>query len=280
MPLTRYCSSSRSYLDQYGSYGTGTANHNTFAHPHAVHAPFGTIKNASGATIWYGEGRVITAEDWGAQSGAREHYLGIKSTIAAQPYRITSTGYWDFGYRVTDHASHQGVTVIDGNNNVVRSALAPSGLQPPGSYTADWDGRNNAGSVAPSGAYRFRVRVISAYGCGGSSWCDQTLTSATFSWAPVTVSISGPTYITSTGSYTWSAGPVPYPGSYTYQWSYRSSGGSWTNLGTAGTQSRSISSTTPDFDLKVVVTSASGSASSTISVDNAAWNPPTCNPNC
>ncbi len=267
------------YLDQYGTYGTGSTNDNTFAHPHAIHAPFGTM-NAGGATIWYGEGRVLTAEDWGAQSGAREHYLGIKSTITAQAHQITSNAHWDFSYNVTDHATHDGVNVIDVNNNVVRSGLTATGLQPPGTYSADWDGHTNTGAVAPNGYYRFRAHMVSAYGCGGSSWCDQTLTSGSFFWSPVSVSISGPNYLPSAGTYSWSANPVPTSGTYTYQWSYMSTGGSWTNLGTAATQSRSISSGTPDFQLRVTVSSASGSGSYTISVDNALWDPPQCNPYC
>ncbi len=263
------------YLDQYGSYGTGTTSDNTFAHPHAVHAPFGTMKNASGGTIWYGEGRVITAEDWGTQSGAREHYLGINSTITAQPYYISSAAHWDFSYSVTDHATHQGVSVIDANSNVVRSGLDPTGLQPPGSYTADWNGYNNAGSFAPQGYYRFRVRVISAYGCGGFSWCDQTLTSGSFYWTPLSVSTSGPTYLATGGTYTWTANPAAGTGPYTYQWSYLSdNGGSWTNLATAQTQSRAVSSSTPDFFLKVVVTDPTGSTGNTIYV----WAPGGCSP--
>ncbi len=63
-------------LDRYGTYGTGATNYNTFANPHAVHVPFG-IKTVGGQNVWYGEGRILTAEDWGAWSGGLEHFLGV-----------------------------------------------------------------------------------------------------------------------------------------------------------------------------------------------------------
>src|SRR5690242_3431455 len=81
------------YLDSYGTYGVGSGNDNTFAHPHAVDVPFGYKGGPLQGWAWFGDGRVITAEDWGTQSGAREHYLGINSTITAQP-SLTSTWHW------------------------------------------------------------------------------------------------------------------------------------------------------------------------------------------
>jgi pimeloyl-ACP methyl ester carboxylesterase len=95
---------------------------------------------------------------------------------------------------------------------------------------------------------------------------------------PPTASISGPTYVASAGTYTWTGNPAGGTGPYTYQWSYLPQGGSWTNLGTAQTQSRSISWTTPDFSLKVVVTDPVGSGSSTIFVDNGLSDPGGCGP--
>ncbi|HEX9727407.1 MAG TPA: hypothetical protein VGA37_02745 [Gemmatimonadales bacterium] len=50
---------------------TGATNYNTFAHPHSVHVPFGK-KLVGGNTRWYGECRLLTAEDWGAGSGGLE----------------------------------------------------------------------------------------------------------------------------------------------------------------------------------------------------------------
>jgi len=266
------------YLDSYGTYGVGASNDNTLAHPHAVDVPFGYKGGPIQGWAWFGDGRVITAEDWGTQSGAREHYLGINSWITAQPF-LTSTWHWDFSYNVTDHAEHQGVTVIDANGNVVRSGLAPTGLQPPGSYTADWDGHTDAGSFAGDGNYRFRVRLISAYGCSGSSWCDQTLTSSSFLWSPVTV--SGPSSITTAGTYTWTANPSYGTPPYTYQWQYRNVGSqTWNSLGTGQSQSRSIASGTPSFDIQVTMSWASGGGWADMSVDNSGGGCGPCSPTC
>ena len=53
-------------IARYGSYGTGATNYNTFAYPHDVHIPFGK-KIVNGQTIWYGEGRILMAEQRGAR---------------------------------------------------------------------------------------------------------------------------------------------------------------------------------------------------------------------
>jgi len=64
-------------ITRYGSYGTGATNYNTFAYPHDVHIPFGK-KVVGGQTIWYGDGRILTAEQWGPGSGGLEHWLGVE----------------------------------------------------------------------------------------------------------------------------------------------------------------------------------------------------------
>ena len=69
--------------------------------------------NGSGQTIWYGEGRVITAEDWGTQSGALEHYLGIDGAVTAQPQTDSYGDAW-FSYRTTDYAFHSVYVVNQG----------------------------------------------------------------------------------------------------------------------------------------------------------------------
>ncbi len=166
------------YIDRYGVYGVGASNNNTFAHPHAIHAPFGTKKNGSNQTIWYGEGRILTAEDWGAQSGAREHYLGVNVTNAG--VSVDSGGpFAAFGYVTTDHA-YQTVSVVDWNGSQVR--LIQFGvLTPPSQAWFGWDGTQDNGSPAPAGSYSFKSHIVSGYGCTGQAWCDKTVL-LSFNW--------------------------------------------------------------------------------------------------
>lgn len=163
-------------LATYGTYGKGAYNHNTFAWPHAISVPCG-LKTVNGQTVWYCEGRVITAEQWSDSSGAVEHYLGLDAAVTGGPVTDNYGGAW-FSYTVTDHASHY-VEVLDWNGFHVRT-LTWTGLTPPGSQAPYWDGLWDNGSQAPDGYYSFRVHAVSAYGCGGYSWCDKTLTTATF----------------------------------------------------------------------------------------------------
>jgi flagellar hook assembly protein FlgD len=165
------------YLDQYGTFGIGAGNHNTFAHPHAVHAPFGIMTAGGGATVWYGEGRILTAETWGAESGAREHYLGLALSGTSGP--DTSGGLTTFGYRVTDHAYHT-VLVKSLNNTIVRRLNLGQSLMPSGSSTIVWDGLKDDGTYAAPGYHYFTIQAVSAYGCALNAWCNQFLTSATF----------------------------------------------------------------------------------------------------
>lgn len=83
------------------------------------------------------------------------------------------------------------------------------------------------------------------------------------------VSISGPTWIDTEGTYTWEAMPSGGDGSYTYQWSvYWHEWGSWQTLGTGKTQSLYVTEADGDFDIKVAVTSAGQSASDQLYVNN------------
>jgi len=76
------------------------------------------------------------------------------------------------------------------------------------------------------------------------------------------VSLSGPSSYSSSSTLTWRASPTGGNGAYAYQWSYRSSGsGVWTTFGgTGATASRSVTSTTSSFTVRVVVTSAGQTA--------------------
>lgn len=168
--------SSLELLSQYGSYGVGAVD-NTFANPTAVHVPFGTKRNGSGQTIWYGEGRVLTAETWSAGSGAREHYLGIDGAITAQPQTDQLGDAW-FSYRTTDHAYHT-FSVSDVSGNTVRR-VPPTVIFPPGTRTWMWDGLRDDGTPAPTGTYWMQVTANSSYGCSGQAWCQKGLSTQTF----------------------------------------------------------------------------------------------------
>jgi hypothetical protein len=202
------------YLDSYGSYGTGATNNNTFAHPHAVDVPFGPKADPTFGWLWFGDGRVITAEDWGTQSGAREHFFGIDGSITAQP---TSP---QFSYFFTDHGS-QNVTVLDGGGSTIRTLLNDA-LSPPGSRTISWDGYTDQGTLATTGSYRFKVLASSAYACSGQPCYTKSLTTSWFSFqgdpGPPQVSISGPSVLMENEEGGWiavvSGGTAPY----SYQW--------------------------------------------------------------
>ncbi|MGH8244979.1 MAG: FlgD immunoglobulin-like domain containing protein, partial [Gammaproteobacteria bacterium] len=163
-------------LATYGTYGKGPNNYNTFAWPHAISVPCG-LKVVNSQTVWYCEGRVITAEQWSDSSGAVEHYLGIDGAITAQPQTDEFGDAW-FSFRTTDHAYHT-FTVFDVSSNTVRR-VPPMGIFPPGTRTWLWDGLRDDGTPAPSGTYSMHVTANSVYGCGGQTWCQKGLSTQTF----------------------------------------------------------------------------------------------------
>ncbi len=92
---------------------------------------------------------------------------------------------------------------------------------------------------------------------------------------PPKVTISGTTSVSNPGTYTWTANATGGDGTYGYRWAYHPSGSAtWLTLGTAMTQSRYVTSSTPPFSLKVTVTSATQEGNAAISVDNMLWEPP------
>jgi hypothetical protein len=163
------------WLASYGSYGVGTSM-NTFKFPHAISVPCG-LKVVNSQTVWYCEGRVVTAEEWGDQSGAVEHYLGIDGAITAQPQTDQYGDAW-FSFRTTEHAYHT-FTVFDVSGNTARR-VPPMGIFPPGTRTWLWDGLRDDGTPAPNGTYWMQVTANSPYGCSGQSWCQKGLSTQTF----------------------------------------------------------------------------------------------------
>lgn len=164
-----------SLLATYGSYGKGATNLNTFAFPRAISVPCG-LKVVNSQTVWYCEGRVITAEDWSETTGAVEHYLGIALSRTGGP--DTSGGVATFSYRVTDHAYHSIFLFDDATGQVVNQWYR--GLAPAGDHSWFWSGLG-----FPGGYYHFAVHAVSAYGCNipPQSWCDQWIYTPSF-WNP------------------------------------------------------------------------------------------------
>src|SRR5436190_8638317 len=79
--------------------------------------------------------------------------------------------------------------------------------------------------------------------------------------------IAGPSSITAKGTYTWEAMPSGGSGGYTYAWPlHYPATGSLQTLGTAKTQTKTVYADDDAFELRVTVTSGSGSTSATLSV--------------
>lgn len=93
---------------------------------------------------------------------------------------------------------------------------------------------------------------------------------AAVTYQPISVSISGPTFITQKGTYTWTANGTPaYP--YTYQWQINDGSG-WTNLGTTANQTHTVSIGSGPFDLQVTISYGGWVNSATTHVDTC-WTP-------
>ncbi|HEX6912638.1 MAG TPA: S8 family serine peptidase [Longimicrobium sp.] len=82
--------------------------------------------------------------------------------------------------------------------------------------------------------------------------------------------VSGPTSITTAGTYTWTASATGGDGSYTYTWRYRVQGTStWSTVGSGTSYSRSVTLADADFDVLAVVTSAGVKSYAMVRVDVA-----------
>ncbi len=80
------------------------------------------------------------------------------------------------------------------------------------------------------------------------------------------VSFSGPTYINTPGTYTWTASASGGSGAYTFRWESRSpSSSTWSQLGTGTTYTRSIQSGDGPFYLRVTATSGVTATSAGVS---------------
>jgi hypothetical protein len=76
---------------------------------------------------------------------------------------------------------------------------------------------------------------------------------------PLSVNISGPTYIETEGAYTWEAIPDGGDGTYAYTWEFSSDGSSWATVSSSKTYSTYVSEADePSFYLRVIVESGDG----------------------
>jgi aqualysin 1 len=131
-----------------------------------------------------------------------------------------------------------------------------------GTYTYAWEYRVQGGTWSAAGTGSSYSRTVAA--ADPSFELRVTATSAgltgtdthlvTVSNGP-TANITGPTYAFTRGTRTWYANASGGSGTYTYQWQYRVSGGTWTNVGTASSYSRYIGYGDYTFELQVIVTS-------------------------
>lgn len=69
------------------------------------------------------------------------------------------------------------------------------------------------------------------------------------------VTMEGPTYISTAGSYDWNAAASGGSGSYTYKWQYSEDGINWQQVSTSQTYSRYIGEGEYEFYLRVTATS-------------------------
>ncbi len=164
------------YFDSYGTYGKGPNNLDTFAWPHAISVPCG-LKVVNSQTVWYCEGRLITAEQWSDSSGAVEHYMGIAANITGGPFVCNTCA--SVNYKTTDVA-YQTIDVMYAGGGVAKN-IWTNYLIGAGWWGVSWDGHLSPGVPAPDGYYYFRISLLSAYGCQSNAiWCSPTISSAQF----------------------------------------------------------------------------------------------------
>jgi hypothetical protein len=80
--------------------------------------------------------------------------------------------------------------------------------------------------------------------------------------------VSGPSTIGAPDTYEWDAYAFGGTGSQNYQWKYKNDGSStWNSLGTYAYQARYVDGSTPDFTMRVIITSGSDTVVKDTSVD-------------
>ena len=140
-----------------------------------------------------------------------------------------------------------------------------------GSYIICWEYRTAGGTWQIVGNSRYYSRAVStsdpdfelrvAVTSLGVTVADTHIIDVIGGPTAPTANITGPSSITSAGTYTWQANAAGGDGTYAYNWEYRVQGGTWAYAGAGSSYSRSVGSSDPDFELRVTVTSAGLSGS-------------------
>jgi subtilisin family serine protease len=286
------------------SAGTGSPNRLLYSLFSAPPQPVSTTitgptsVSTAGTYTWQsnpsgGDGTYIICWEYRVAGGTWQ-IVGSASSYS----RTVSPGEPDFELRVA--VTSLGVTVADTHLVDVAGGVSPptAGITGPssistagtyawqanaaggdGSYAYVWEHRVQGGtwSVVGSGSsysravstsdadFELRVTVTSA----GLSGSDTHLVDVVQAIPPPAANITGASTISTAGTYTWAANASGGNGSYTYSWEYRVQGGTWSVVGSGSSYSRSITSASPDFELRVTVTSAGLSGSDTHLVDVA-----------
>ena len=77
------------------------------------------------------------------------------------------------------------------------------------------------------------------------------------------MNITGETYITSSGQYTWNSGAAGGSGTKSYSWEYCAFGQACVAAGTSSSYARQVGSGDPSFQLRVTVTAGTEVVSDT-----------------
>ncbi|MEX2182285.1 MAG: S8 family serine peptidase [Gemmatimonadaceae bacterium] len=124
-------------------------------------------------------------------------------------------------------------------------------------------------------ASQVRERIISSAAPLGASFTTGRLYAiGAVVGPPLTVSITGPSHITTEGSYTWSAS-TSGSGPLSYSWKYaEAADGPFEEIGTSATVDRLVlEGPPPEFWLRVTISANGVSATATTGVTNSAVNP-------
>jgi subtilisin family serine protease/P2-related tail formation protein len=136
-----------------------------------------------------------------------------------------------------------------------------------GNYIICWEYRVAGGAWQIVGSSRYYARPVSlsdpdfelrvaVTSLGTTVATTQYVDVVAATTPPVAANITGPSSISSSGTYAWDANASGGDGTYAYTWEHRVQGGAWTVVGGGSSYSRSVSTTDPDFELRVTVTSA------------------------
>lgn len=204
-----------------------------------------------------------TTEEWSATNGMQTIRMGtdVDSLIAALAPDTTSREAW-FQFLLTGNATYSS-KIVDGNGALVRNL--GSTVASLGPRTTYWNGYNDAGVRVGPGLYTYVISYESAY-----AYDDGVLRSTSVQFRlgaapvaqPLVASISGPSSIVPTTTYTWTGGISGGFSPYAASFSRRDAGGQFQIVAYGNTYTGSSTFACTTFDLTFDVTSSDGQASS------------------